>query len=72
MMNRSPTRLYSYHEAVARGLFYQPRCLSPVIPGKSWAGALITDEDPADRWHRAQTIHRPRRVVRGACVWGGE
>jgi hypothetical protein len=45
--------MYQYKDAVDRGTFYQPRCLSHIVPGKSWAGALITDEDPEDRWHKA-------------------
>ncbi len=48
--------MYSYREACARGTFVRPPCLSADrIVGKSWAGALISDEDPEDRWRRQET-----------------
>ncbi len=56
---------YSYQKAIDRGTWVQPRCLARVIPGKSWAGALVTDEDPEDRWRSSakaqyQIRHRPK------------
>lgn len=49
--------MYRYQDAVDRGTFVQPRCFARMIPGKSWAGALITDEDPDYRWHNAINLH---------------
>lgn len=49
--------MYQYKTAVDRGTFVQPRCFARIVPGKSWAGALITDEDPEDRWNKAKRGH---------------
>lgn len=57
-LTRRKTLMYQYKTAVDRGTFIQPRCLARTIPGKSWAGALITDEDPEDRWYRALRAHK--------------
>jgi hypothetical protein len=52
-------KLKPHSEAVDRGIFVQPRCFASVVPGKTWAGALITDEDPLDQLSRA-TRHPTR------------
>ncbi len=56
--------MYQYDEAVDRGTFVQPRCFAPTHPGKSWAGALITDEDPEARWRTAYKQESLHEILR--------